>query len=246
MPAARCRRAPSGWPGLHPARSGQRALARLPPRAARDHRGGPGHLLELAGADVPGRRAAVAGQLPGAGPGRLRGDGAGRGECVGEFHYLHHGPGGAPYPDPNEMGRALLQAAAGRPADHPAGHLLPDRRAGPGRHGPGRCPPCSSGSATGTPPVGGPAGRARAGRARDARAARPGRGGHPLGPRGPPDQMHPVVEWSHHLGAPLHAHLSEQPAENEACLAAYGATPARVLDGAGALGPRSTMVHATH
>ena len=62
----------------------------------------------------------------------------------------------------------------------------------------------------------------------------------------PPDQMHPVVAWSHGFGAPLHAHLSEQPAENEASVAAYGLTPAQVLDGAGALGPRSTMVHATH
>ena len=25
--------------------------------------------------------------------------------AVGEFHYLHHQPGGAPYADPNEMGR---------------------------------------------------------------------------------------------------------------------------------------------
>ena len=32
--------------------------------------------------------------------------------AVGEFHYLHHGPGGAPYDDPNEMGRALIAAAA--------------------------------------------------------------------------------------------------------------------------------------
>jgi len=32
--------------------------------------------------------------------------------CVGEFHYLHHGPGGTPYADPNEMGRALITAAA--------------------------------------------------------------------------------------------------------------------------------------
>src|SRR5580698_409908 len=32
--------------------------------------------------------------------------------CVGEFHYLHHGPGGTPYADPNEMGRALTEAAA--------------------------------------------------------------------------------------------------------------------------------------
>ncbi|MDQ1483371.1 MAG: hypothetical protein QOF35_1447, partial [Actinomycetota bacterium] len=30
---------------------------------------------------------------------------------VGEFHYLHHAPGGAPYDDPNAMGEALRQAA---------------------------------------------------------------------------------------------------------------------------------------
>ena len=32
--------------------------------------------------------------------------------CVGEFHYLHHGPGGTRYADPNEMGQALIAAAA--------------------------------------------------------------------------------------------------------------------------------------
>src|SRR5437868_9682665 len=31
--------------------------------------------------------------------------------CVGEFHYLHHRPGGAPYDDPNAMGEALIAAA---------------------------------------------------------------------------------------------------------------------------------------
>ncbi|MET0128385.1 MAG: amidohydrolase family protein, partial [Solirubrobacterales bacterium] len=31
--------------------------------------------------------------------------------AVGEFHYLHHGPGGEPYADPNEIGAALLDAA---------------------------------------------------------------------------------------------------------------------------------------
>jgi len=30
---------------------------------------------------------------------------------VGEFHYLHHGPGGNPYADPNAMGKALVAAA---------------------------------------------------------------------------------------------------------------------------------------
>ena len=30
---------------------------------------------------------------------------------VGEFHYLHHAPGGKPYADPNAMGEALVAAA---------------------------------------------------------------------------------------------------------------------------------------
>jgi formiminoglutamate deiminase len=31
--------------------------------------------------------------------------------CVGEFHYLHHPPGGGRYTDPNVMSEALIQAA---------------------------------------------------------------------------------------------------------------------------------------
>ena len=45
---------------------------------------------------------------------------------------------------------------------------------------------------------------------------------------------------------PLHVHLSEQPAENDDCRAAYGSTPTRLLAAAGVLGPTSTAVHATH
>src|SRR5207244_3388350 len=61
-----------------------------------------------------------------------------------------------------------------------------------------------------------------------------------------PDQVPEVMAWSHAHGAPVHAHLSEQPLENAECRAAFGATPTEVLYEAGALGPRSTMVHATH
>ena len=45
---------------------------------------------------------------------------------------------------------------------------------------------------------------------------------------------------------PLHVHLSEQQQENEACLAAYGVTPTRLLHDEGLLGPGTTVVHATH
>ena len=40
-------------------------------------------------------------------------------------------------------------------------------------------------------------------------------------------------------GRPLHVHLSEQPAENDACLAAYGLTPTGLLAAEGLLGPRT-------
>ena len=60
----------------------------------------------------------------------------------------------------------------------------------------------------------------------------------------PRDQLRAVVEAAR--DRPLHVHLSEQVAENDACLAAYGLTPTGLLHEAGALGPRTTVVHATH
>jgi len=62
----------------------------------------------------------------------------------------------------------------------------------------------------------------------------------------PADQLSTVADWAREHGAPLHAHLSEQRAENEACLAATGRTPAELLDEHGALGAHCCMVHATH
>lgn len=44
----------------------------------------------------------------------------------------------------------------------------------------------------------------------------------------------------------LHAHVSEQPAENAACLAATGLTPTALLQHHGLLNERFTAVHATH
>jgi cytosine/adenosine deaminase-related metal-dependent hydrolase len=45
---------------------------------------------------------------------------------------------------------------------------------------------------------------------------------------------------------PLHVHVSEQPAENQRCLSVYGRSPVALLDDCGALGERTTAVHATH
>jgi formiminoglutamate deiminase len=60
----------------------------------------------------------------------------------------------------------------------------------------------------------------------------------------PSDTFPAVVDIAD--GRPLHAHVSEQPAENEACIAYYGCTPTQLLHDAAALGPSSTAVHATY
>jgi formiminoglutamate deiminase len=167
--------------------------------------------------------------------------------CVGEFHYLHHGPGATAYSDPNVMGRALIEAArrAGiritlLDACYLSGGLSADGRQQPLegtqlRFGdPGGAAWAARLDALGPDAVGRLAPDARLGAAiHSVRAV-------------PPSQMSDVAIWSHRYGAPLHAHVSEQLAENRACLAAYRSTPAEVLSDAGALGPRSTAVHATH
>jgi formiminoglutamate deiminase len=167
--------------------------------------------------------------------------------CVGEFHYLHHGPGGVPYADPNEMTWALLRAAA----EAGLRITLLDT-----------CYLAAGVDPGGTPrPLDGIQLRFGDGDAARwaERVAALDVGPHGvLGPGArlgaaihsvravPPGQMAEVVSWAHQAAAPLHAHLSEQLAENEDSLAAYGRTPAQVCGEAGALGPRSTMVHATH
>jgi formimidoylglutamate deiminase len=45
---------------------------------------------------------------------------------------------------------------------------------------------------------------------------------------------------------PLHVHADEQPREIEECLAEHGLRPIELLAETGCLGPRTTVVHATH
>lgn len=48
------------------------------------------------------------------------------------------------------------------------------------------------------------------------------------------------------LDGPVHVHLSEQPAENDASQAAYGTTPTQVLARSGVVASNLSAVHATH
>ena len=157
---------------------------------------------------------------------------------VGEFHYLHHAPGGAPYDDaerdgrrPRRRGRATagmritlldtcyLHGGIGAELDADAAPVLRRRRRGVGGAG------------------------ARTGRRAPTCASAP-----PSTPCGPSIRraIAVVAAWAAERGAPLHAHVSEQPAENEQTVAAHGCTPTQLLAERGALGERFTAVHATH
>jgi len=61
------------------------------------------------------------------------------------------------------------------------------------------------------------------------------------------------ADWLERIGAyaaaellPLHVHADEQPREIEECLAEHGCRPIELLARTGCLGPRTTVVHATH
>jgi len=155
--------------------------------------------------------------------------------CVGEFHYLHHGPGGQRYADPNAMSQALLWAAGeagvritlldtvyltsavdGKPPEGPQlrfsdGDLdaWSERRA-----------------ALAVPP-----------------GARAGAAVHSV--RAVPAEVLPAFAGRTD-GVPVHVHVSEQRAENDACRARHGCSPTELLHGSGLLGPHATAVHATH
>ena len=158
--------------------------------------------------------------------------------CVGEFHYLHHGPDGTPYADPNAMGEALVEAAA------QAGVRLT------------LLDTCYLAAGVDGAPLAGAQRRfgdgdaagwvARVDRlAPDRDRWRVGAAVHSVRAV-PADQIPTVVAWASERRAPLHLHLSEQRAENEACLAVHRRTPTELLADLGVLGPRTTAVHATH
>jgi formiminoglutamate deiminase len=156
--------------------------------------------------------------------------------CVGEFSYLHHGPGGARYDDPNAMSEALIQAAV----DAGVRLTLLDT-----------CYLAGGLDASGHTALDEVQRRFSDGDA-DAWAARvarlPAREGLRIGAAVHSVRAVPAGQLAGVAAAagPLHVHLSEQPAENDACRVFYGASPTALLAEHGVLGPRTTAVHAVH
>jgi formiminoglutamate deiminase len=163
--------------------------------------------------------------------------------CVGEFHYLHHDRDGRQYVDPNAMGAALVAAAAeagiritlldtcylhGGLSE--AGEYLQvnevQRR-------------FTDLSADRWAERLGDAARFESSHCRLGAAVHSVRAVDP-------HSLATVADLARSRGMVLHAHLSEQPAENEQCRAAHGRTPTQVFADAGALTAGFTAVHATH
>ncbi|MFK4690303.1 formimidoylglutamate deiminase [Streptomyces pristinaespiralis] len=156
--------------------------------------------------------------------------------AVGEFHYLHHAPGGVPYADPNAMGEALI-AAAGEAGIRITLLDTAYLSAGFGEPPTSHQLRFSDGSAD--------AWAERTDALKDGGHVRIGAAIHSVRAV-PAEQLPTVASWAAARNAPLHVHLSEQTAENDACRAAHGRTPAQLLADHGVLGVRTTGVHNTH
>ncbi len=155
---------------------------------------------------------------------------------VGEFHYAHHAPDGTPYDDPNAMGMAIIEAAAAAGVrltlidtcylrgwfDRPVQGV--QRR-------------FSDGSVERW--------AQRVSGLEESGTVRHAAGVHSVRAVSPGD-IAAIARYARAHDMPLHAHVSEQPIENEECLDHTGSTPVGVFAGADAVGTFFTAVHATH
>ena len=154
--------------------------------------------------------------------------------AVGEFHYLHRDPEGVRYAHPNAMGEAVIEAARQvgiritlLDACYLRGGIGEPLSRGQRRF--------SDGDVEGW--------IERVDELEDRPMAKIGAAIHSIRAVDPQSAGR-VVDWVR--DRPLHAHVSEQRAENEACIDAYGVTPTQVLADEGALDRAFTAIHATH
>jgi formimidoylglutamate deiminase len=154
---------------------------------------------------------------------------------VGEFHYVHHRPDGAPYANPNAMAEAILQA--GREAGIRVVLLMTAYA----QSGFDRLPEeeqrrfCDASV------------EAYLERVEALRVAGVPVGVAPHSVRAvPEDWLRAIARYSRAHALPLHVHADEQVAEIEQTRAARGCTPIELLERCGALHEHTTIVHATH
>ncbi len=162
---------------------------------------------------------------------------------VGEFHYVHHRPGGTPYDEPNAMAHAVAEAAE----EHGlAIVLLPAAYHRNGWDGRDR------------PPEGGqrrfcdPDVETFLARVDALREWAAGRAGTEVGIAAhsvravPASWLEAIAAYAEHHDLVRHVHAHEQRRELAECRAEHGCTPIELLDRTGFLSPRTTVVHAIH
>lgn len=159
---------------------------------------------------------------------------------VGEFHYLHTAPDSRPYDDPNLLSKQVITAAQSvgirivllRTAYLRAGFQIPPD--------PGQTRFYES-------LPGYLANVAALAKSIAADSATVSLAAAPHSIRAVPlDALRDIAAWARGERLPIHMHMAEQVAENEACLREYGATPVALLADAGLLGSDWTAVHGIH
>ncbi len=160
--------------------------------------------------------------------------------CVGEFHYVHHAPGGVPYQDPDAMAHAVIQAAIDA---NMRISLLRSVYQRPGfdrvlEDGQKRFLDNSADDAV----------------ASVERLATHYRNNDHVNVELAPhslracsrETLRDIVSYAKSKHHKVHMHVSEQPREVDECLAEYGLRPVELLRELGALDENFTAVHSTH
>jgi formimidoylglutamate deiminase len=162
---------------------------------------------------------------------------------VGEFHYLHHAPGGTPYADRNLLAHEVLGAAS------EAGLRIVLLRTAYARSGWNK-PPNHGQARFITPHPADFIADTEALRSSVPLLFPDARVSVAVAPHSvralPLDYILEVAAYAHNADLPLHMHVSEQPGEIEECLAEHAARPIEVLRDQGVLDARFTGIHAIH
>jgi formimidoylglutamate deiminase len=161
--------------------------------------------------------------------------------AVGEFHYLHHAPDGAPYSDPNLLEREVIRAA------RDVGIRIALLRVAYARAGYQKeLNPQQARFIEDTPE----AYLKNLEQLLSAPELEEGAAWVGVAPHSvravPLDYLKTVVEFANSRGLVVHMHVAEQPAEVEACIEEYGRSPVALLDTEGLLSSRFTAVHAIY
>ncbi len=154
---------------------------------------------------------------------------------VGEFHYLHHAPGGESYADPDELAWRIVEAA------RRAGLNLVLLRVSYARGGFRR--PAEPRQARFVDPA--PDTALRAIERLQRKGVRVGVAPHSVRAC-PRDWLVTLGAYANQRMLPLHLHVSEQPREVQECKDEHGRTPLSFLATLGLVSDRFTGIHGVH